>query len=100
MSPDTTVAVIGLVILVITNIVSLFVAIRNSGKKAGLEESKVNELIDKVNNLPCVKDPNYMITAGELKGIVGMLSSQFKDLSNSLAEVNHRLDAWIIQSKQ
>jgi hypothetical protein len=100
MNVDTATAIIGIVILVITNIVSLSVAIRKAGRKEGLDEGKVNELIEKVNNLPCIKDPNYMVSAGELKGIVSVLSEQFKGLSDNLAEVNRRLDNWIIQSNK
>jgi hypothetical protein len=92
-------AIAGIVILVITNLVSLGIALTRSGRKKGLDEAKVTELINTVNNLPCVKDPNYMVSAGELKGIVTMLSNQFKGLSDNLAEVNRRLDNWIVKSK-
>jgi len=95
---NNAVAIAGFVLLLVINIASVLVALRRSGRKEGLDEARFNELSNKVSNLPCVKDPNYMMSAGELKGIVKLLSTQFETLSKNLNEVNRRLDDWIARS--
>ena len=92
-------AVIGVIVLLAGNIVSLAVAVRNSGKKEGCGDAKMTELIEKVSALPCVKDPNYMMSTGELRGIVKTMFDQFKQMSDTLAKVNQRLDNYIDRSK-
>jgi hypothetical protein len=86
-------AIAGIVILITVNLISLGLALRKSGRKDGLDEGKVLELISKVNNLPCIKDPNYMVSAGELNGIV-------RQLSENLKEVTRRLDNWMVSQSR
>jgi hypothetical protein len=92
-------AIVGIIILIASNIVALAVAVRNAGKKEGGDEAKMKELVEKVSALPCIKDPNYMASTGELRGIVKIVADQFSQMSESLAQVNQRLDNWIDKSR-
>jgi hypothetical protein len=87
------------VICIITGLISIVVVIRNSGKKEGGNDKTMEQLLNTVKALPCVKDPNYMLSAGELKGIVNSLAEQFRQISHNLSQVNQRLDNWIDKSK-
>jgi hypothetical protein len=99
MTINETTAIIGIIVLLIGNVVGMLLAIRNSGKKEGGNDQKMKELIEKVSALPCVKDPNYMVSTGELRGIVKTMSDQFRQMSENLAAMNSRLDHIVDKSK-
>lgn len=106
MDVSIVIAIVLCIISIFGWILSIAAILRNSGKKEGSTDTKLDELRNdivqlnkKVDNLACVKDPKYMASFGELKGIVSSLSVHLQDLSERLQGVNQRLDQWITHNR-
>lgn len=74
-------------VAIVTGVVSLLVAIWKRGNKEGVTETQVRELLAKMNQLPCVKNPTYLINIGELNGTVANLANQMQNLNQRLDDV-------------